>query len=27
MMNTGNNVNFNNAFIINITIPSATPGH
>jgi hypothetical protein len=24
MMNTGNNVNFNNAFIINITIPSAT---
>jgi len=23
MMNTGNNVNFNNSFIVNITIPSA----
>jgi hypothetical protein len=28
MMNTGNNVNFNNSFIVNITMPSATPpGH
>ena len=26
MMNTGNNVNFNNAFIVNITMPSPT-GH
>jgi MFS-type transporter involved in bile tolerance (Atg22 family) len=27
MMNTGNNVIFNNAFIVNITMPSLTPAH
>jgi hypothetical protein len=25
MVNTGNNVNFNNSFIVNITMPSAAP--